>query len=201
MNETHPVSRKRGWTLERVLLFSAVALQVVILGWMYRDRLQRNREPTTPFEAAVYAEASRPRLPTVRSPTPNATPFDWCMARMDRMMRDSFERMRRMQTLFGTDDGWQSLGRMPAMNLRDVGEAYEIQMPLPEHATADLDVRAEGDRLSIGFSSETTEANRASSRTFQSQIKLPGRADTDRPVAAHITNRTLYVRVPKKQAL
>ena len=210
---------------DRKLLRWILVLQVVILGWLAKNHLdgaftrRSHNQPTavaTSTDAPPSLEPSaQPNAPSSSSPFPSlslfrsppppparrmAHPADRMRAEMDRMMLDAQQAFANFDTLFGMDDAWASLPSSPAMNMREMDDAYELSLALPDADPNAFDVRLDGRLLSISSHQDTRTPNASSSQRFSSRLLLPGPVEPD--ATLQITNETgrIRIRIPKPKA-
>ena len=205
---------------DRRLMRWILVLQVVILGWLAKNyfdgafsRRSHNppavaTQPDTPPSLEPSAQPNAPspfsvlsRRPAFQRGTPPPRmihPMDRMRLEMARMMGEANRAAANLDALFGMDDSpWAALPASPAMNLRELPEAYELALALPHTDPDSVDVQLDGRLLSVTAQQNTQTAHSSASQRFSSRVLLPG------PVAANavcqVTNEhdRLCIRIPK----
>ena len=217
-NANHPSPVPTG---ERRLLRWVVVLQVVILGWLAKNhfdgafnRRSHNQptavatQPDTPpsLESSAQGNALSsfsilPRLAFPATPPPRFRhPADRMRAEMERMMAEANRAFADFDSVFGSDAAWAALPASPAMNLRELDDAYELSLALPDADPGHLDVRLDGRLLSVSSHQDTRTPHTSSSQSFSSRVLLPGPVEPD--ALLRITNETgrVRIRIPKPAA-
>ena len=205
-------------TGERRLLRWILVLQIVILGWLaknYFDGAFRRRPHNPPAvvtstDAPPSLEPTRPNAPSPFSvfprfvvfprPAPLAHyphPATRLRAEMEQMLAEANRAFADFDSFFGWDDAWATLPASPALNMRELDDAYEITLSLPDPDPANLDVRLDGRLLSISSHQDTRTPHTSSSQHFSSRHLLPGPAEPN--ATLQITNDAgrISIRVPK----
>ncbi|MGD9612283.1 MAG: Hsp20/alpha crystallin family protein [Kiritimatiellia bacterium] len=119
---------------------------------------------------------------------------------MERMLAEANQAFAGFDSFFDRDDVWATLPASPAMNLRELADAYELSLALPDADPDSLDVRLDGRLLSVSAHQDRRTSNASSSQRFNSRVLLPGPVDAD--AAFTITNVAgrVCVRIPKPAA-
>ena len=219
-NANHPAPAPTG---ERKLLRWILVLQVVILGWLAKNHLdgafsrrshnQPTAVPTQPdtppsLEPSAHPNAPSsfsllPRLAVFRRPAPAPRlrhPADRMRAEMERMMAEANQAFSGFDSFFDRDDVWANLPASPAMNLRELDDAYELSLALPDADPDSFDVRLDGRLLSISSHQDTRTPHTSSSQRFSSRLLLPGPVEPD--ALLQVTNAAgrVRIRIPKPDA-
>jgi HSP20 family molecular chaperone IbpA len=119
---------------------------------------------------------------------------------MERMMAEANRAFADFDSLFGLDDTWATLPASPAMNMRELDDAYELSLDLPDADPDQLDVRLDGRLLSISSHQDTHTANTAASQRFSSRILLPGPVDANASLQITNQHNRVSIRIPKPVA-
>ena len=158
-------------TGEHKLLRWVLVLQIVILGWLAKNHFdgafgRRSHNPPaaatltdTPPSLELSAQPNAPSsfslLPRLavfqRTPPPPRYPHpaDRMRAEMERMMADANRAFADFDSVFGSDAAFAALPASPAMNLREMDDAYELSLSLANADPCSLDVRLDGRLLSV----------------------------------------------------
>lgn len=216
-NANHPTPTPTG---ERRLLRWVVVLQVVILGWLAKNHFdgafnrRSHNQPTavatrtdTPPSLELSAQPNAPSPFSIRprfsafqrmpQPTRYRPPADRMRDEMERMMAEANRAFADFDSVFGSDAAWAALPASPAMNLREMDNAYELSLALPEASPDSLDVRLDGRLLSVSSHQDTRTPHTSSSQSFSSRVLLPGPVEPD--ALLQITNAAgrIRIRIPK----
>ncbi|OGV45152.1 MAG: hypothetical protein A2X46_11090 [Lentisphaerae bacterium GWF2_57_35] len=215
VNEQMKAANGNGVRLERVLLAVTLALQVIIMAWLYQQhRLQQDIK-----QSLVRLEETNPRLlrtdivrpaplnifplgarrPNQPHPlsNPYAFPEDNVQAHLHHMMADAFENFERMSSLMNFDAGWEALSASPTMDMRELDDRYEVIYSLPGLNAAELQVMLEGRLLTVSSSGQDSSNPRGAYNQFESRVQLPGPVGDPREANADFTNGVLKVSVPR----
>ena len=210
-------------TGERKLLRWILVLQVVILGWLAKNhfdgafsRRSHNQptavatQPDTPPSLEPSAQPNAPssfsllpRLAIFQHPAPTPRshhPADRMRDEMERMMAEANRAFANFDSIFGPDDAWAALPASPAMNLREMDDAYELSLALPNADPGSLDVRLDGRLLSVSSHQDTRTPHASSSQSFSSRVLLPGPVDSDASFQITNVNDRICIRIPKPAA-
>ncbi|OQC55385.1 MAG: hypothetical protein BWX54_01974 [Verrucomicrobia bacterium ADurb.Bin018] len=208
---------------DRRLMRWILVLQLVILGWLAKNYFdgafnRRHHNPpavaTQPDTPPSLEPSAQPNAPSPFSVLPRWTafqratppprlvhPMDRIRLEMERMMAEANRAAANFDALFGLDDSlWSALPASPAMNLRELPDAYELSLALPNTDPGSVDVQLDGRLLSVTAQQNTQTAHSTSAQRFSSRVLLPG------PVAANaacqVTNENdrLCIRIPKATA-
>lgn len=191
-------------------------MQIVILAWLAKNHFdgafsRRNHnppavatQPDTPpsLESSAQPNAPSPfslfpRLAVFQRPAPRYRhPADRMREEMERMMADFAD----FDSFFGPDPAWAALPASPAMNLRELDDAYELSLALPDADPSNLDVRLDGRLLSVSSHQDTRTASTSSSQSFSSRVLLPGPVDPDASFQVTNENSRICIRIPKPAA-
>lgn len=207
-------------TGERKLLRWVLVLQIVILGWLAKNHFdgafsrrthnqppavatQTDTPPSLEPSAQLNAPSSFSLFPHLaafqRAPQPSRFrhPADRMRDEMERMMAEANHAFANFDSVFGSDATWAALPASPAMNMRELADAYELSLALPDADPAAFDVRLDGRLLSISSHQDTRTPGTSSSQSFSSRVLLPGPVEPD--ARLQITNETgrIRIRIPK----
>ena len=219
-NANNPVPTPTG---ERRLLRWILVLQVVILGWLAKNyfdgafsRRSHNQptavatQPDTPPSLEPSAQPNAPssfsllpRLAVFQRPAPAPRyrhPADRMRAEMERMMAEANQAFAGFGSFVDRDDVWATLPASPAMNLREMDDAYELALALPDAKPDSLDVRLDGRLLSVSSHQDTRTPRTSSSQSFSSRVLLPGPVDPDASFRITNVNDRICIRIPKPAA-
>ena len=218
-NANNPAPAPSG---ERKLLRWILVLQVVILAWLAKNHLDGafNRrahnppavptQPDTPPSLEPSAQPNAPssfsllpRLAVFQRPAPAPRfphPADRMRDEMERMMAEANHAFADFDSVFGPDDAWAALPASPAMNLREMDDAYELSLALPDADPEHLDVRLDGRLLSVSSHQDTRTANASSSQSFSSRVLLPGPVAADASFTVTNVDDRVCIRIPKPAA-
>ena len=218
-NANHPTPAPSG---ERKLMRWILVLQVVILAWLAKNHLdgafsRRSHnppavatQPDTPPSLEPSAQPNAPssfsllpRFAVFQRPAPlprNRPPADRLRAEMQRMLAEANQAFAGFDSVFDRDDVWANLPASPAMNLRELPDAYELALALPDADPDSLDVRLDGRLLSVSAHQDTRSAHASSSQRFSSRVLLPGPVDASAAFTITNVNDRICVRIPKPAA-
>ena len=208
---------------ERRLLRWILVLQVVILGWLAKNHFdgafsRRSHtqpsavatQPDTPPSLEPSAQPNAPssfsllpRLAVFQRPMPQPRyrhPADRLRAEMERMMAEANQAFAGFDSFFDRDDVWETLPASPAMNLRELPDAYELALALPDADPSSLDVRLDGRLLSVSSHQDTRTPHTSSSQSFSSRVLLPGPVAADASFQITNVNDRVCIRIPKPTA-
>ena len=208
---------------ERRLLRWILVLQVVILGWLAKNHFdgafsRRSHtqpsavatQPDTPPSLEPSAQPNAPssfsllpRLAVFQRPMPQPRyrhPADRLRAEMERMMAEANQAFAGFDSFFDRDDVWATLPASPAMNLRELPDAYELAIALPDADPSSLDVRLDGRLLSVSSHQDTRTPHTSSSQSFSSRVLLPGPVAADASFQITNVNDRVCIRIPKPTA-
>ncbi len=115
-------------------------------------------------------------------------------------MEEANQAFVNFDSFFGMDDAWAALPASPSMNMRELDDAYELSLAMPDADPASFHVRLDGRLLSVSSHQDTRTPNASSSQHFSSRLLLPGPVEPDAIV--QITNDAgrVRIRVPKPRA-
>ena len=103
-------------------------------------------------------------------------------------------------SVFGSDAAWAALPASPSMNMREMDDAYELTLALPDADPDLLDVHLDGRLLSISSHQDSRTANSTSSQRFNSRLLLPGPVDPNAVLQITNENNRICIRIPKPVA-
>ena len=204
-------------TGERKLLRWILVLQIVILAWLAKNHFdgafgRSTHNPpavTTMTDTPPSLELSAPNAPSSffsfprlsvfhRSPPPDYRhPADRMRVEMERMMRDANRAFADFDSVFGSDAAFATLPASPAMNMRELDDAYELSLAMAHADPKALDVQLNGRLLTISSHQDSRSAHSSSSQHFSSRLLLPGPVDPGTPVQITNENNRVRIRIPK----
>ncbi len=213
-NLDHPTPAPSG---ERKLLRWILVLQIVILAWLAKNHFdgafgRRTHNPpadTTLTETLPSLESSSPDAPSSffqlphfsilrRTPPPQYPhPADRMRAEMERMMLDANRAFADVDSFFGSDAAFASLPASPAMNMRELDDAYELSLAMANADPKSLDVQLDGRLLTISSHQDSRSSHSSSSQHFSSRLLLPGPVNTNTPVQITNENNRVRIRISK----
>ena len=218
-NANNPAPAPSG---ERKLLRWILVLQIVILAWLAKNHFDGafNRRSLNPPAVATQSDTPPslepsaqpnapssfsllPRLGVFQRPAPMPRyrhPADRMRAEMERMMAEANQAFANFDSVFGPDDAWAALPSSPAMNLREMDDAYELALALPDADPDSLDVRLDGRLLSVSSHQDTRTPQASSSQRFSSRVLLPGPVDANATFQITNVNDRICIRIPKPTA-
>ena len=112
-------------------------------------------------------------------------------------MRDANRAFADFDSVFGSDAAFASLPASPAMNMRELDDAYELSLAMPNADPKALDVQLDGRILTISSHQDSRDAHSASSQHFSSRLLLPGPVDPGTPVQITNENNRVRIRISK----
>lgn len=221
MTNLHPQPNPTG---ERKLLRWILVLQIVILGWLAKNHFDgafnrsSHNQPTavatstdTPpsLESSAQPNAPsssfpvRPRLSMFGRPPPPRPmhlPSGHLRTEMMRLMDEANQAFADFDSFFGMDDAWAALPASPSMNMRELDDAYELSLAMPDADPDAIHVRLDGRLLSVSSHQDTRTSHTSSAQHFSSRLLLPGPVEPD--ALMQITNEAgrIRIRIPKPGA-
>jgi HSP20 family molecular chaperone IbpA len=144
-----------------------------------------------PGFAVFHRTPPQPRMPH---------PADRMRAEMERMLAQANRAFADFDSVFGSDAAFAALPASPAMNLRELDDAYELALALPDTDPESIDVHLEGRLLSVSSHQDTRSAHSSSSQHFSSQVLLPGPVDPGAALQITNENNRICIRIPKPTA-
>lgn len=131
-------------------------------------------------------------------------------------LRELHELQNRMDELFTALSGtrrtaperlWRTARLFPLLNVRQEGTAYEVTAEIPGMKTEDLEIKVEGDTLTLKGERKPVEVEEEASYhrreratgTFQRSITLPTKIDSEQ-VKATYKNGVLTVLLPQEKS-
>ena len=99
-------------------------------------------------------------------------------------------------------------GAMPAVNIKDTGKSFHVELAVPGYKKEDLKVHSESGVLTVSAEAkkESEEEKNGysrrefTSRSFERSFQLPDHADADN-VKANYTDGVLKLAIPKTKAM
>ena len=206
---------------DRRLIRWILVLQVVILGWLaknYFDGAFHRSNHTQPTVVATQPDtppslepSAQPNAPSSFPPAPHFSllrpfaPLPRYRHPAGRIRAEMLARMDEANRLFGSMDSffnadnsiWAGLPASPSMNLRELQDAYELILAMPNADPSQLDIHLDGRRLSLTAHQDTQTANSSSSQRYSSRILLPGPVDTNAVMQITNHNDRICIRIPK----
>lgn len=218
-NANNPTPAHSG---ERKLLRWVLVLQVVILAWLAKNHLdgaftRRTHNPpavaTQPDTPPSLEPSAHPNAPSPFSLLPHLAffqrpaaapryphPADRMRAEMQRMLAEANQAFAGFDSFFDPGDAWAALPASPAMNLRELNDAYELSLALADANPAHLDVRLDGRLLSVSSHQDTRTPHASSSQSFSSRVLLPGPVDPNASFTVSNVDDHVCIRIPKPTA-
>ena len=206
---------------ERKLLRWILVLQIVILGWLAKNHFdgtfgRRTHNPPadpTLTETLPSLESSSPDAPSSffqlphfsilrHTPPPQYQhPADRMRDEMERMMQEANHAFADVDSFFGSDAAFATLPASPTMNMRELDDAYELSLAMPNADPNALDVQLDGRLLSISTHQDNRTAHSSSSQHFSTRLLLPGPVDPNTPVQMTNENNRIRIRISKPAAI
>ena len=124
-------------------------------------------------------------------------PADRMRDEMERMMAQANQAFANFDSVFGSDAAFAALPASPAMNLREMDDAYELSLALANADPGALDIRLDGRLLSVASHQDTRTPRSSSSQSFSSRVLLPGPVDPDASLLVTNQNHRVLIRIPK----
>ncbi len=208
-NQEQHSQRPRGRVNKaQALLLVMIALQVVILGWLYRQH--QVQQQIMELEAARLARQEAVEPPTLTPTTPRAVhsglfPPPLLLSpnamhdRFNRMMSEALQSFDQMSGRMNFDSGWDRLPASPTMDMRAFDDRYEVLFSLPGIQNSDIRVLLEGRLLTISSEGGDASNGRREFNRFESRVQLPGPVGDPQAAQASFTNGILKVVVPRSQ--
>lgn len=109
-------------------------------------------------------------------------------------------------SFFG-DDFFSKKNNLPAMNIKENKENFELELAIPGFAKKDIEVTMDNDVLCICGKNEGKDEKKEeeytrkefSSSSFERKIQLPQGVNPDRDIIANYKNGVLKLELQKKQ--
>jgi len=202
---------------EHKLLVLVLVFQVIILVWLAKNQFDgtfsRGRHNDTPAVAtepdtSSSLESSNLNVPSFFFPslvsqlqTPShrrlTHPASRMRAEMERMMSQANRAFSDFDSAFGPDAAWASVPAAPTMNMRELDNAYELTLSLPNTDPNSLEIHLDGRILNIASRQSTRTANSSSSQRFHTRLLLPGPVDNAAPLQITNENSRIRIRISK----
>ena len=112
-------------------------------------------------------------------------------------MADANRAFADLDSVFGSDAAFAALPASPAMNLREMDDAYELSLALANADPGALDIRLDGRLLSVASHQDARTPRSSSSQSFSSRVLLPGPVDPDASLLVTNQNHRVLIRIPK----
>jgi len=202
-----------GRWVDRLLLLGILALQVVVL-LRLSVLLGDGRHIATPPESVRATVGARPTDETVGGgraiarmqpfavggggPYLAGDPFGDVFGQMNAAMWSAMRDMERMSDLMRRDDGWDAMRASPAMDMRELNDAYVVVFSLPAVSVDDVQVILDGRLLSV-VTPFGRDGEAAPYPRHRQLVQLPGPVGDVEQASASLTNGLLRVIVPKGQ--
>lgn len=106
-----------------------------------------------------------------------------------------FEQLDRLVREF--DDGWNSVGASPAMDIRENSDRYTVSLSMPHIDPHALAVSLRGQILTVRFREAPDRSRSGNGRSLMTRVWLPEPVMSGDLASATYTNGVLQVRVPK----
>jgi len=207
--------------IDRVLLVGILIVQLGIIVWLLRQHQIQHRvnstSPQTPNLNTLLSQDAQAHRPANRRgfPSPFPLPVQISTQRValqvhsavrrrhtmrrdvDRMMNDAFSLFDRMDSMMHFDDHWKRLHATPTMDMRETPDSYEVVISLPGITESDIEIKLEGQILTITGKVRTQEEGQRNYRKFETCIQLPGPVDAEQIAKTNIENGILRISIPK----
>jgi HSP20 family molecular chaperone IbpA len=122
-------------------------------------------------------------------------------ADVQRMMDEAMEAHEAMLQDFGSffspGPEWAALPASPAVNMRELDDAYELTLSQPGLAPDDLDIRLDGRTLSLRYDRSSDSADARSRQSGSVRMRLPGPVADNTPPEILNENNRIRIRVAK----
>ena len=136
-----------------------------------------------------------------RAPRRAAFPASRWHADVQRMMDEAMEAHEAMLQDFGSffspGPEWAALPASPAVNMRELDDAYELTLVQPGLAPDDLDIRLDGRTLSLRYDRSSDSADARSRQSGSVRMRLPGPVADNTPPEILNENNRIRIRVAK----
>ena len=136
-----------------------------------------------------------------RAPRRAAFPASRWHADVQRMMDEAMEAHEAMLQDFGSffspGPEWAALPASPAVNMRELDDAYELTLAQPGLAPDDLDIRLDGRTLSLRYDRSSDSADARSRQSGSVRMRLPGPVADNTPPEILNENNRIRIRVAK----
>ena len=136
-----------------------------------------------------------------RAPRRAAFPASRWHADVQRMMDEAMEAHEAMLQDFGSffspGPEWAALPASPAVNMRELDDAYELTLSQPGLAPDDLDIRLDGRTLSLRYDRSSDSADARSRQSGSVRMRLPGPVAENTPPEILNENNRIRIRVAK----
>lgn len=121
-------------------------------------------------------------------------------AEMERMLAETRHAFANFDPWFSGDAAWAALPPSPAMNMRELDDAYELSLALPDADPDHLDIRLDGRLISISSHQDHQTQHASSSQRFNSRLLLPGPVEPDASLQVTNDSGRIRIRIPKPAA-
>ena len=198
-----------------------LVFQIVILAWLAKNHFDGafarrhhnppavatltdtppSLEPAAPNAPSSFFQFPRFSVQLRRSPPPQYRhPADRMRDEMERMMAEAHRAFADTDPFFGSDAAWAALPASPAMNMREMDDAYELSLALPDADPESFDVRLDGRLLSVSSHQDARSPNASSSQSFSSRVLLPGPVAPNASFLVTNENDRICILIPKPAA-
>jgi HSP20 family protein len=151
---------------------------------------RRKRHGLDPLENRLFTPWSKSIL----------SPWD------NRLFRSNLDNLKRFDDVF-SDDFFEEDSLMPAMNVKEQKDNFEIEFAAPGFSKQEFEVTIEDDVLHVCGEKETEEEQKEegysrkefSYKSFQRSMVLPPSVDLNQEVAATYKNGILKVKLLKRE--
>ena len=104
------------------------------------------------------------------------------------------------------DDGYTRVGRVPAVNITEEDDAFQLSVAVPGMKKSDFEIDVEGNQLTISCSKEEAQTEKEAKYTrkeysyhsFERVFTLPNEINKDK-IDATYENGVLKLTLPKKE--
>ncbi|MFH0880682.1 MAG: Hsp20/alpha crystallin family protein [Lentisphaerota bacterium] len=198
--------------IDRALLTTTLILQAGIIGWLAYDKWSGQEhkgssltalleEPSLaptlqPQQQAVIRALSAPPHQHLIMDPFSVSPMDM-QRQMNRMFEDAVNTFGQLSGAMVMDQGWDSLPASPTMDMRVLGDRYEVIFSLPGCDPSNVTVNLEGRLLTVASSSSQASSSKSQFNRFQSRIQLPGPVGDAQGAKVQFTNGMMRITVPR----
>ena len=193
-------------SLDRALLGATLLLQAGIIGWLgYEKWSERRAEQQEaihnerPIQSRPHIVLVPPSTPPLRSPfnDPFFASASDMHRHMNQMMADALQSFEQLNDAMAMDQGWDALPASPTMDMRVLGDRYEVTFSLPGCNPSNVTVNLEGRLLTVASSSDAAQPHQRQFQRFQSRVQLPGPVGDVQKAKVEFTNGVLRLTIPR----
>lgn len=122
---------------------------------------------------------------------------DALFADMHRRMQQNIAAFQQMHADLMADDSWQSVHRVPTMDMREFNDRYEVTFGIPDVQQGDISARLDGRILSVQARQQNAQTNGWQQQAFQTRVMLPWPVATNAVLGTRFDQGTFVVQIPK----